>query len=133
MKKIILFFLSILVVTTGYADSFVLNNQAPNHTNAKQTKIAIQWANSAKEVEESNNKMKQGGKLNLKSLQVVTQLGKINLEIPKNAEYFRVLVWSKGLANPDLLTNWLDVIPNKTYTLNDEHLFPIVLMSGMGC
>lgn len=122
-----------LVVNVGFADGFVLDNQAANPTNDKKSRVAIQWANSAKEVEESNNKIKQGKRLNSRSLQALTQAGKINLEIPKNAEYFRVLVWSSGGREPDFLTNWVDIIPKKTYTLNKDQLTPLALMSGMGC
>lgn len=133
MKKIALFFFLMLVITTGFADSFVLNNQAANPTKNKKSKIAIQWANSVKDVEENNSRIKQGKKLNPNSLQVLTKMGKINLDIPKNAEYFRVLVWSKGVGEPDFLTNWVDIIPSKVYTLDKDHLIPLILMSGMGC
>jgi hypothetical protein len=75
----------------------------------------------------------QGKKLNPNSLQIVMQVGSIHLNIPKNAEYFRVLVWLKGEREPSLLTNWVDIIPNKTYTLNEDYLIPRALMSGMGC
>lgn len=48
-------------------------------------------------------------------------------------EYFRVLVWSDGKSEPDLLTNGVDVVPNKTYTVRDDLLVPAVLMAGTGC
>ena len=133
MRKIVLFFSLLLVASVGFADSIVLNNQAASPTNNQQSRVAIQWASSVKEVAESNSRIKQGAQLDLNSLHVLTQVGKINLEIPKNSEYFRMLVWSKGVGEPDLLTNWVDIIPNKTYTLTKEHLSPIALMSGMGC
>jgi anti-sigma regulatory factor (Ser/Thr protein kinase) len=59
--------------------------------------------------------------------------GKIELTIPEDMGYFRVVVWSKGKDAPDLSTNWIDIIPGKTYTLETDHLVPVVLMSGMGC
>lgn len=133
MKKIALFCFSILVATTGFADSFVLNNQAERFTDNKKSKIAILWASSGKNVEESNKIILQGKKLNPKSLQVVTHLGKNHFDIPKNTEYFRVLVWSKGEIEPSLLTNWVEIVPNKTYTLNEDYLIPRTLTSGMGC
>ena len=133
MKKIILFFIFMLVATTGLADRIVLDNQASAETKNRQSKIAIQWANSAREAEESNNRIMQGLKLNANSLQVLTQSGKLNVSVPKKAAYFRVLVWSKGGEEPDLLTNWVNIIPNKTYTLNADHLVPVTLMSGTGC
>lgn len=133
MKKIVWFFFLILGITTAFADSFILNNQTPSLINNKKTKVIIQWVTSAKEVEENNTRLKQGKKLNPNSLQVLTRMGKINLNIPKNAEYFRVLVWSKGVSDPDFLTNWVDIVPKKIYTLNKDYLIPFVLMSGMGC
>ena len=133
MKNMILFFFSILVGTTGFADSFVLNNKAHYPASSEKSKIAIQWASSAKDVEESNKMVRQGLKLKPETIHVLTQRGKINLDIPKKAEYFRVLVWSKGAKNPDFLTNWVDIVPNKIYTFNEDHLIPSVLMSGTGC
>ena len=133
MKKIVLFFFSLLAAGVVFADSFVLTNQVNNTVKNKKFRIAIQWAASAKEVEESNRSIKQRIKLDPRSLLVLTQEGKINLAIPKNMEYFRVLAWSNDGAQPDLLTNWVDIIPNKTYTLNENQLTPLALMSGMGC
>jgi|SRR6185312_4570338 len=133
MKNIILFFSSLLVLSVGFADNFVLINQTSHPANNKKSKIVLQWASSVAQVEESNNTIKQGKKLNPHTLQVLARVGKFNLESPQNAKYFRVLVWSKGVKKPDLLTNWVDIIPNKTYTLTDNHLIPMALMSGMGC
>lgn len=130
MRKIILFF-SLLSATSAFADSFILNNQTS--ANSKETKLAIQWAFSAKEVAENNNELMQGKKFDSQALQFLTSTGKLNLNIPEKAEFFRVLAWSKGMAEPDLLTNWVDVVPNKTYTLTNDYLIPKVLMFGMGC
>ena len=63
----------------------------------------------------------------------ITKTGKISIALPKNAEYFRVLVWAQGEADPDFLTNWVDIVPNKTYTLEAGHLTPRLLMLGTGC
>ena len=134
MKKVMLFFLPLLVIaTTGFAKNLVLENQTSYPLKNQKSKIAIQWASSAKEVEEGNNAFTQGLKLNSNTLKVLKQSGKINLSIPKTAEYFRVLVWSKGVGEPDLLTNWVDIVPNKIYILKADHLVPSVLMLGMGC
>ncbi len=131
MKKIILFFLSLLATTTGFADTLVLENQTSYP--AKKQKMAIQWATSARDVEEENTAVTHGYQLNPDSLQTLTQSGKVNLTIPKKAEYFRVLTWSKDKEDPDCLTNWVEVVPNKTYTLQSDHLVPVVLMAGTGC
>jgi len=133
MKKIILFFLSMVTVTSGFAERFTLDNQISNLTNNKKSKLAIQWVSSAKELEESNNMVKQGLVLNQNALHVLTQRGKTSLNIPKKAEYFRVLSWSTEGVSPDALTNWVEIVPNKIYTLNKDHLYPLSLMSGMGC
>ena len=134
MKKIMLFFFSLLAVaTTGFADNLVLENQTSYPAKNQKNKMAIQWATSAKEVDESNKALLHGTKLNPDTLQVITQSGRINVSIPKKAEYFRVLAWSKGEGDPDFHTNWVDVVPNKTYTLEADHLVPSVLMSGTGC
>lgn len=134
MKKIILIFLSLLAITTvGFTENITLDNQTSYPIKDQKSKIAVQWANSAKEIDEGNNAIMHGGKLNSSSLQVLTSQGKVELKIPKKAEYFRVLVWSKGEGDPDFHTNWVDVIPGKAYTLQTDHLVPSVLMPGMGC
>lgn len=133
MKKLAGVFFFLLGVTSAFADSIILNNQALNPAHDKKSKMAIQWVNSAKDVEEENTKLKRGENLNPNSLQNLNHAGKIQLIIPKKAEYFRVLVWTKAAREPDLLTNWVDVVPKKTYTLNKDLLVPLVLISGMGC
>lgn len=134
MKKIILFCLSLLIIgSTGFAENLVLKNQTSYPAKNQKSKIAIQWANSAKEVQEGNDALIHGTQLNADTLQVITQRGKIKLAIPKNAECFRVLVWSINQEDPDLATNWVDVVPNKTYTLKTDHLVPTVLILGTGC
>ncbi len=132
MTKIILFFFSLLFATTGWAATFILNNQATHFLTEKKSRMTIQWATSAKDAEENNQLILQGKKINPKSLQRLTQTGKIILTIPKKAQYFRILVWSKD-REPDLLTNWVDIVPNKTYSLTADYLIPRVLMTGMGC
>lgn len=133
MKKMALFLLAALcAATTGFTDNFILENQT-SYPQKQKSKMAIQWASSAKEVEEANTASIQGVKLNPKTLQVLHKTGNVQMAIPKNAEYFRVVVWSKGAQEPDLLTNWINIEPNKTYTLKEEHLVPSVLMLGSGC
>ena len=133
MKKI-LFFLSLLVVgATGFAENIVLMNQTGYPSKNQQSKIAVQWANSAKEVTDANNAVISGSKLNPDTMQAVTQTGKMKLNVPAKAEYFRVLAWSKAEGEPNLVTNWVEVVPNKTYTVKADHLVPAVLMAGTGC
>jgi hypothetical protein len=95
--------------------------------------MAVQWANSAREVDEDNKALMYGAKLNPATLQTISQVGKVQLTLPKKAQQFRVLVWSKGSLEPDYTTNWIDITLNKTYTLETDYLIPVVLMSGSGC
>jgi hypothetical protein len=126
MKNIAFF---LLLITAGFADRFTLDNLTAHP--AKPSKMAIQWASSAKEMEEGNHALRHG--LELNALQVINKIGKISFTAPAMAGYFRVLVWSNGKAEPDLHTNWVEIVPDKTYTLEAEHLIPSVLMLGMGC
>lgn len=133
MNRLLFFWILLWIASTTWGDSFVLNNQALHAIHSKKSSFLIQWATSSKEVEENNMRLKQGKKLNPDSLQIMTQIRKISVEIPTTAKYFRILVWSKGVEEPDFLTNWVDIVPRKNYTLNKEHLIPFVLLSGMGC
>jgi hypothetical protein len=133
MKKIVLGFLLMLISVSAIADSLILNNQVSKPINNKKYKTVIQWASSAKDVEENNIQLKKGEPLNPHSLQVISGVGKFNIKIPKKAGYFRILVWTKSSRNPAFLTNWVDVVPKKTYTLNKDILIPFVFISGMGC
>ncbi len=130
MKKTLLFFFSLLTIS-AFADTLVLNNQTPYPD--KKTKIAIQWASSAKDINEANTALIQGSKLDSSTIQMLSQSKKVTLTIPEKAEYFRILVWTKDEPNPDLHTNWVDIVPGKTYTLKTDQLIPTVLAVGMGC
>ena len=132
MKKIGLFFSSLLLLaTTGFAANITLDNQTPYPK--QNARIAVQWASTAKEVQESNQAIIHGTGMDSASIQTINQQGAVKLNVPKNAEFFRVLVWSNNSPDPDLLTNWVDVTPNKTYMLQGDHLVPAVLMPGTGC
>lgn len=132
MKKMALFIFFFLS-TAGFAEHFVLENQTPHPMQGQTSKIAIQWASTAKEVDENNKASMHGIQLNPKTLQTLTQSGKVQVHIPNKAEYFRIVVWSKGEGQPDYVTNWVDIVPNKIYKLEEGHLFPSVLLFGMGC
>ncbi len=128
MKKICLFF---FLTASLFAESIFLDNQSAYPT--QQSKMAVQWANSARDVDVNNKTLMYGGKLNPSSLQPVSQTGEVKLTIPIKAQQFRVLVWSKGSGEPDYVTNWIDFIQGATYTLTADHLIPVVLMPGSGC
>lgn len=128
-----LVFLSALLTTClGFAQNVTLDNQTP-YPAASKSKVAIQWASSAKDVQENNEASIRRAVLKQETLLPLTQSGKTTLTVPNKAAYFRVIVWSKGGADPDFLTNWVDLVPNKTYTLKTEHLVPSVLILGSGC
>lgn len=132
MKKITLFILSLLVMaTTAFADCVRLENQTPYPK--EKSKMAVQWATSTKDVYEGNEAIIHGTKKHPGSMEMITKKGPVKLKVPKNAQYFRVLVWSQGKGDPDLITNWVDIVPNKSYILKGDHLVPSVLMSGTGC
>lgn len=134
MKKRLMLFFSLLAVTvTGFSADFIFENQTMYPSKYSKAKIAIQWAASAKEVDEENKALMHKSKVNLDTLQTLPLSGKLKITIPEKVEYFRVIVWSKGEGDPDFSTNWIDVVPNKTYRLETDHLVPVVLMVGMGC
>lgn len=132
--KTILFILCFQLAASSciFAENLVLENQTSYPQMNKKSIISVQWAASAKEVDEGNKALIYGFKLKPESLKRLSQSGN-KLDIPKKAEYFRVLVWTAGEESPDLVTNWVDVIPDKTYVLKQDHLVPAVLMSGTGC
>lgn len=133
MKTIFLFFFSLSVAIAACAQNLVLDNQTSYPNKNKKNKIAIQWAASGKETDEGNAAVIDGSSLNPDTIQFLKQQGKISINIPDRAEYFRVLVWSQDEKSPDLLTNWVDIVQNKTYAIKDDQLSPSILMLGTGC
>src|SRR5690242_15956144 len=118
MKKILIALLFFTV--SAFAEQFVLDNQTSYP--AKNQKIAIQWAQSAQEVDVSNKSLMHDADFTPDQLQVLKQKGKNTLTIPNNANYFRIVAWSNGEDSPDFTTNWIDVVPGKTYILKTDHL-----------
>ncbi|KTD11818.1 hypothetical protein Lgra_1276 [Legionella gratiana] len=116
-----------------FADGIVLDNKTYYPEKGKLGKIAVQWAVSVKEVQKENKGILHDSTLNSNSLTMLTQKGKIQLTSPKNARYFRLVVWSSGNHEPDLFTNWVDIISNKTYVVNQNQLVHKRLMAGSGC
>lgn len=135
-SKTIMFFLSCLMMALQvFAEQVVLDNQTSHPNEKNRSKIVVQWATSANEVEEGNQAMIYGWELNSGTMQNVERSGKILLNVPSRVKYFRLLVWSNGasIASPNLLTNWVNIVPNKTYTLQEDFLIPSILMAGTGC
>lgn len=133
MNKLRLLIASLLLTASGFAEKVILENHSTYPEQNKGSKLAVQWANSAREIEEGNQALIAGTKLNPSTIQYISKSGEIKLTVPPKAEYFRVLAWSKGESEPDFHTNWVEIIPNKSYTLEADQLVPTVLMSGMGC
>lgn len=130
MKRMVAVFLT-LIAATGFAENVILENNTTYPT--KKSKMAIQWAYSGKDVDNANNASIQHLKLDPSTLQTLSQTRKNTIKVPDGAEYFRIVVWSKEEDNPDLLTNWVDIVPSKNYVLKQDHLVPAVLMVGVGC
>ncbi|HEV7738134.1 MAG TPA: hypothetical protein VGO47_12290 [Chlamydiales bacterium] len=128
MKAIFVF---LFVTSALFAEAITLDNQTTYPT--KQSKMAVQWANTAREVDEENKSLMFEGKLDPTTLQTIPQIGKVTLKLPPKAQHFRILVWSNGSKIPDYTTNWIDITLNKTYTLENDYLIPVVLMTGSGC
>jgi hypothetical protein len=116
-----------------FAQDIVLENQTSYPNKDQKTKMAIQWAASAKEVDGSNKELMYNSKITSNTLLDIAKSGKLKLSLPEKAEYFRVIAWSKADGEPDYVTNWVDIVPNKVYLLKSNHLVPVVLMLGTGC
>ena len=116
------------VASGGMADSIILDNQTTGHP----SKMVIHWVASGEEARQANYAVRYDSRVDPQHTQPIQGVGPITLTVPEHAESFRILVWEEGDQDP-LLTNWVDVIPDKTYVLQDEHLSPTVLMAGTGC
>jgi hypothetical protein len=127
------FLFSFLLAIGGFAQNLQVDNQTSYPESRAKSKIAVQWATTAKEVADQNNALMTSEPLNTTTMKMLATQGKTNVTVPNDAEYFRVLVWTNGKGDPDYLSNWVDIVPNKTYSIQDEDLSPAVLMSGMGC
>jgi hypothetical protein len=118
-------FFSLIFTAHLLADSLILENTTGH-------KIAVEWASSARIAQESNEALMQGEEISPSKLYSPRDI-KTTISIPKNASYFRVLVFQTKNGVPELLTNWVDVVSGKTYVLKEEHLTPVLLLNGIGC
>lgn len=131
--KLSLLFLSLFLLAKVSAETVVIDNQTFYPSKGQSSTIVLQWARSAREVNEDNNALIQETPIAKEKMKPLTQNGKITVNLPPDAMYFRILVWSKNDSSPDLHTNWVNVVSNKTYTVKQDQLVPTVLMSGVGC
>lgn len=127
MEKLMKFFaLCFFFSATLFADHIILKNET------SFSKIAVQWASSARMAQESNDTLMQRNPIPPASLSHLHQ-NKETVSIPKNTAYFRVLIWNSAQKYPEFLTNWVELVPGKSYLLKEEHLTPLLLLNGMGC
>lgn len=133
MKKILVYLCLNFMASTVFAGNIVLENKTNYPEKGKSGKIAVQWAVSAKAIQKANKSILNGSTFNLSSLVMLSQKGKIQLITPNDARYFRLVAWANDNKEPDFLTNWVDIVPNKTYVVNQNQLVPRVLMAGAGC
>ncbi len=133
MKKILVYLCLLFMASVALADQIVLDNKTNYPEKDNPGTIAVQWVTSAKATQKANKTIINGLPLDSSSLIILSQKGQIPLTPPNHAHYFRLVVWSTGKQEPDLLTNWVDIIPNKTYIVNQDQLVPAILMSGAGC
>jgi len=133
MTKTLFLLATLVLLATGFADNVAIDNQTSHPSKERQSRIAVQWASSAQVVDDANKAMMSGKPLDMSQVQIIDKSGNVNLKIPKDAEHLRIIVWTKSSGEPDLVTNWVDVVPNKTYMIKTDHLIPVVLMPGSGC
>ncbi|HAT8830689.1 TPA: hypothetical protein ACT9MM_000866 [Legionella pneumophila] len=133
MNKILIYLCLYFMTSITLAGKIVIYNKTNYPVKDNSRKIAVQWVATVEATQKANKIIINGSKLNLNSLKIITQKGKTQLTLPNDSHYFRVVVWSTGKQQPDLLTNWVDIVPNKTYIINQDQLVPAILMSGTGC
>ncbi|WP_115707715.1 hypothetical protein [Legionella sainthelensi] len=133
MKKILVYLYLSLMASGVLGGNIVLDNKTDYPEKGKLGKIAVQWAVSAKAIQNANKSILNRTTLDTNSLMMLAQKGRVQLTSPNHARYFRLVAWSNDNKEPDLLTNWVDIVPNKTYVVNQNQLVPRVLMAGAGC
>ncbi|KTD57086.1 hypothetical protein Lsai_1690 [Legionella sainthelensi] len=133
MKKILVYLYLNLMASGVFGGNIVLDNKTDYPEKGKFGKIAVQWAVSAKAIQKANKSILNRTTLDTNSLMMLTQKGMVQLTSPNHALYFRLVAWSKDNKEPDFLTNWVDIVANKTYVVNQNQLVPRVLMAGAGC
>lgn len=133
MKKILVYLCLNLMTSGVFGGNIVLENKTDYPEKGKLGKIAVQWAVSAKAIQKANKSILNNATLDTGSLMILNQKGTIQLTSPNDARYFRLVAWSNDNNEPDLLTNWVDIVPNKAYVVSQNQLIPRVLMAGAGC
>lgn len=133
MKKILVYFGLIFMTQIAFSNTIIIENKTNYPEKNKDEAIAVQWAVSANATENANRGILNAEGVNSNFFMLLTQKGKNQLALPNEARYFRIIVWFNNKQEPVLLTNWVDVVPEKTYVVNQNQLVHRVLMSGAGC
>lgn len=125
------FFLSFFASTMLFADVITIDNQTSYLNKNSKTLIGLQWAGSTQEInQKSIQTMYQSDE---KSEVPLSKVGSNQINVPSNAKYFRVCVWTNGDPTPEYVTSWVLIVANKNYTLKKQNFYPAVLSSGSGC
>ena len=128
MKFII--FLSCFMTTALFAEMITIDNMT-SYPDKKHSMMGIQWANSTQEI---NQKMiKTMYQSDEESNKALSKAGKNTINVPSSANYFRICVWGNDQTTPEYVTSWILIVPDKSYTLKQNNLYPAVLSSGSGC
>lgn len=133
MKKILVYFSLYFMVSVVLANNIVLKNDTNYPEKGKPGTIGVQWATSTEDTQKANKGITNDSIIDLSLMKVLSQKGHTQLSPPEHSQYFRVVVWSTGKDKPDFVTNWVNIIANKTYIVKQDQLIPAVLMSGAGC
>jgi len=129
MKAI--FLLSLFAATTLFGDIMTIDNQTTYPNAEQKSQIGVQWAASSDEL---NDKMVYDMyQTKVQADVMIQQAGKMQLTIPPQEKYFRILVWTKDSPVPTYNTSWVLIVPSKNYTLTQKDLYDTVLSSGSGC
>lgn len=120
-------------INTIFAHTITIDNQTHYPRKTSSERLMVQWAFTAESLHQENNTTPSTLSIDSKMLQSLNQKGVLELTTPDRAQYFRILLWSPLKKQPDLLTHWVTLIPNKKYTVMNAHLMPLIMLSGLGC
>lgn len=129
MKKAFVLFQFAIISLFG--EMIILDNQSSYLDKKPNVMMKLQWAASSQDMEEKTidclyHAVAQKDLMLLKG-------GENQILFPGQPKYFRILVWTEESPNPTYVSSWVQIVADKTYTLQDKDLFHSVLMAGSGC
>lgn len=133
MKKIVISFFLCFINSLVFADTITIDNLSNYPSTTSTDKMMVQWATTAEATQKINETIINDQILDANAMTALTQKGKSQLTLPTDARYFRIMVWIGKAQGPDFLTNWVAIIPGKTYELQQNQLVPKIMMTGSGC